>query len=183
MSYLQDELPTQEYGLKFLFIGLAQAGKSSIIKVVFEQMQPEETSSLKATVRFNRHLFDFSGYSLNVYDAGGQISYLEEVFAELREAMFSWVKGFFFVIDTSNMDQIDSAANYYKRAIAYLKEYSKEAQIRILAHKFDLLPDKEKEFAIRKIKDKLSIEEDQHVKLVTTSIYSQSIFEAIKSVL
>ena len=189
MSYLQKEVPDdkilikEDFGLKILFLGLAQTGKSSIIKVVFENMEPEKTSSLPATVGLKREFLDFSGYSLNVYDVGGQITYLEEAFLDLRESIFSYLKVLFFVVDSSKLLDLTTAKKYFERAYSNVQEYSKDAKISVLAHKMDLIPQEGRVKAIELISEFFDVRKYENVDLFETSIYEQSIFEALKKAL
>ena len=183
MSYLSEELPEQVYGLKFLFLGLAQTGKSSIIRVVFENMDPTETTKLPATVKTKREMLDFSGYTFNVYDTGGQISYLEEAFVELRESIFSHVKALFYIIDVSNLKDVEISQHYFARAISHLTEYSENAEIRVLAHKMDLIDEAIREETLNKVSELFKLADYPKVKLFETSIFEQSLTDAIKSVI
>ena len=189
MSYLQQEVPEDEtlrkgdFGLKFLFLGLAQTGKSSIIKVVFENMKPEKTTSLPATAGLKREFLDFSGYSLNVYDVGGQITYMEEAFVDLRESIFSHLKVLFFVVDSANLLDLTSAKKYFERAYHNVQEYSKDAKIFVLAHKMDLIPQEGRIKATGLISEYFNVKKYENVELFQTSIYEQSIFETLKKAL
>ncbi|MBY9002325.1 MAG: 50S ribosome-binding GTPase [Candidatus Heimdallarchaeota archaeon] len=183
MSYLSEELPEQVYGLKFLFLGLAQTGKSSIIKVIIENMDTHETKMLPTTVKTKKELFDFSGYTFNVYDTGGEISYLEEAFVELRESIFSHVKAFFYIIDVSDMKDVEISKQYFVRALKYVKEYSKDAQMRVLAHKIDLIDKDLREETLKTVSDLFNLEDYPEVQILETSIYEQSLIYAIKSVI
>ena len=119
MSYLEEEIDKEDqlikdkesgdFGLKLLFLGLAQTGKSSIIQVIFEDRPPETTNEIQATLGVRRKLLEFSNLSLNVYDVGGQITYLEEAFIELRESIFSHIKTLFFVVDASKYHDFQMA--------------------------------------------------------------------------
>lgn len=190
MSYLEKNIQEEEFvakeidkgdfGHKLLFIGLAQTGKSSIIKVVFEGVKPEETSDILATISYQRKLLDFSGYSLNVYDVGGQITYLEEAFVALRESIFSHLKTLFFVVDSVKADDLKAAKNYFKRALRNVEDYSKGAQIFVLAHKMDLIPEENREKVFQTISDYFEINKYNNVKAFSTSIFEESIFSAIK---
>ena len=179
-EFVAKELDKGDYGHKLLFIGLAQTGKSSIIKVVFEGIKPDETSKILATVSYQRKLLDFSGYSLNVYDVGGQITYLEEAFVVLRESIFSHLKTLFFVIDSAKIDELEAAKNYFVRALRNVEEYSKGAQIIVLAHKMDLIPDEKREFTFHKISEYFEIDKYDNVRAFATSIFDESIFNAIE---
>lgn len=179
-DFVAKELDKGDFGHKLLFIGLAQTGKSSIIKVVFEGVKPEDTSEILATVRYQRSLIDFSGYSLSVYDVGGQITYLEEAFVALRESIFSHLKTLFFVVDSSEINKLEEAKNYFKRALSNVKEYSKNAEIIVLAHKMDIIPEEKREFTFQKISEYFELEKYDNVKGFSTSIFEESIFKAIE---
>jgi len=179
-EFVAKEIEKGDFGHKLLFIGLSQTGKSSIIKVVFEGVKPEETSKILATVSFQRKLIDFSGYSLNVYDVGGQITYLEEAFVALRESIFSHLKTLLFVIDSEKVGELNDAKNYFKRAISNVNDYSKGAKIFVLTHKIDLIPEEKREKVFKKIIDFFEIDKYDNVKAFATSIFDESIFKALE---
>jgi len=193
MSYLENEIDDEdvlikdldkgEFGSKLLFIGLAQTGKTSIIQVVFENKAPETTSEIPATVGIRRKLVDFSDISLNVYDVGGQITYLEEAFVDLRESIFTRIKVLFFVVDTSKHDDFDQAKMYFRRAIGNLNEYSPEGKMVVLAHKMDLIPTEERENAISSITEIFELEDYSEVEIFETSIYEETLMDTVKKAL
>ncbi len=193
MSYLENEiaddnvlikdLDKREFGSKLLFLGLAQTGKTSIIQVVFENKSPETTSEIPATVGISRKLVDFSDISLNIYDVGGQITYLEEAFVDLRESIFSRIKALFFVVDTSRQEDFETAKMYFRRAIGNLNEYSPEGKIFVLAHKMDLIPAEEREKAISSITEIFELEDYSEVEIHETSIYEETLMDAVEKAL
>lgn len=194
MSYLENEitddddvlikdLDKSDFGSKLLFLGLAQTGKSSIIQVAFENRTPEETVGIPATVGVRRRLLDFSDISLNVYDVGGQITYLEEAFVDLRESIFSSTKVLFFVVDSSKYNEFETAKMYFRRAIRNLNEYSPEGRMFVLAHKMDLIPAEEREKAISSITEIFELEEYSKVEIFETSIFEETLMDAVAKAL
>ena len=193
MSYLENEIPDEdviikdldkgEFGSKLLFLGLAQTGKTSIIQVVFENKAPETTSEIHATVGVRRKLVDFSDISLNVYDVGGQITYLEEAFVDLRESIFSRIKALFFVVDSSKHDDFETAKMYFRRAIGNLNEYSPEGKTVVLAHKMDLIPKEVRAKAVSTISEIFELEDYSEVKIFETSIFEDSLLKTIEETL
>ncbi len=193
MSYLEEEIPKEDvlikdldksdFGSKLLFLGLAQTGKSSIIQVVFENRDPATTKDIPATVGVRRRLMDFSGLSLNVYDVGGQITYLEEAFVDLRESIFSKIKSLFFVVDTSKYGDFEKAKMYFVRAVKNLKDYSPHGKMVLLAHKMDLVPKEERDKAIEFISEVFELEKYLDIKVLGTSIFEDSILDAVEKVL
>lgn len=190
MSYLEDEIEKDNklvkavenggFGLKLLFLGLAQTGKSSIIQVIFEDKPPETTKKIQATIGVRRKLLEFSNLSLNVYDVGGQITYLEEAFIDLRESIFSHIKTMFFVVDMSKFNEFNTAKLYFDRAIKNLSEYSPEARLHVLAHKSDLIPKEQRTKAIDLIAELFELELYPNVEIHETSIYEPTLYKAIE---
>ncbi len=193
MSYLEDEIDKEnqliqatengDFGLKLLFLGLAQTGKSSIIQVIFEDKPPETTKEIRATIGLRRKLLEFSNLSLNVYDVGGQITYLEEAFIELRESIFSRIKTLFFVVDVSKYQDFNMAKMYFDRTIKNLSEYSPDAQLFVLAHKSDLIPEEKKPKVIDVITDLFETNQYPNVEIHETSIYEPSLVVAVEKAL
>lgn len=193
MSYLENEIADDdvlikdldkgEFGSKLLFIGLAQTGKTSIIQVVFENKAPETTSGIPATVGVRRKLLDFSDISLNVYDVGGQITYLEEAFVDLRESIFTRIKVLFFVVDSSKYGEFEIAKMYFRRAIRNLNEYSPEGKMVVLAHKMDLIPTEKREKTISSLSKIFELEDYSEVEIFETSIYEETLVDAVEKAL
>lgn len=190
MSYLEEEikktdklveeLVDRKFGKKILFTGLSQSGKSSIIQTVFEGRSPDMTTELRATVGFIRKQIDYEGISLYVFDLGGQVSYIEEAFGPLRESIFSNLAHLIFVIDAANFGEYQQAREYFLRAIRNLDEFSSGANIGVFAHKIDLIPDYNREERVATIRTLFDIGSLEHVEIYSTSIYEESIFNAIE---
>jgi len=176
MSYLEDEVvkekelidevETSEIGSKVLFIGLSQSGKTSIIQVVFEGREPIQTEQLLATVRFVRREIIFSNLTLFLFDVGGQISYLEEIFEKQKKTVFSDVKVLFYVIDAANFGAFHTSQNYFMRTIRALNEYNENTKICILAHKMDLIPEDERISTIESISSIFNLDKLEGVAIL-----------------
>ncbi|MHA1954497.1 MAG: ADP-ribosylation factor-like protein [Candidatus Heimdallarchaeaceae archaeon] len=192
MSFLKEKVAKEkssiiesenEYKHKLVFTGLSQVGKSSIIQVVFEGVIPEDTSNLLATVRFSRKRIDFSGLSISIFDLGGQLNYLQETYSTLRESIFSNTKAVFFIVDTVNTDQLSSAKEYFRRTVENINDYSRGAKICVLAHKIDLVKEEVREKVVSTIKDFLELEKYDNIEYITTSIFDDSIFDAVNQII
>ena len=192
MSYLEEEIKESDrlveelvdnkFGKKILFTGLSQSGKSSIIQTVFEGRTPESTTDMKATVGFTRKQIDYRGIMLFVFDLGGQISYLEDAFNLLKQSMFSNLEILVFVIDSANFGEYDKARQYFFRALRNIEEFCKGAKIVIFAHKMDLLSNDEREERKNMITNIFGLNNLENVELYQTSIYEETIFDAIETI-
>ena len=92
MSYLIDDDENNE-PKKILFMGLAEAGKSTITSVVFEGHNPNDKIEYRPTVNFNRiYRPFFKGYpneTIQILDTGGQESFFPIFFEKNDEFIFS----------------------------------------------------------------------------------------------
>ncbi|MHA1186676.1 MAG: ADP-ribosylation factor-like protein [Candidatus Heimdallarchaeota archaeon] len=123
--------PANELESKVIVLGLSQSGKTSIRQVIFEGFTPESTSRNPATVRINR----LAGGSINLFDIGGQQSYLNEIFDQYKERTFSDVKAAIFVVDMSDAANIMRSKYYFDMTIANLSKISTKAKVYLFAHK------------------------------------------------
>jgi ADP-ribosylation factor-like protein 2 len=78
----------KEKEVRFLILGLDNAGKTTIVK----KMKGEDLNSISPTLGFNIETLEFKGLNLNIWDIGGQTSlraywknYFEETDGKLRK--------------------------------------------------------------------------------------------------
>ena len=178
MNYLS----TEDYIDKILFLGLSQSGKTSIIQVVFEGILPESTLKNQATGRIKKKKIDFSGKIVSVFEVGGQIPFLDESLSKFKESVYSNVKNFVFVVDSSQRHQFLNALVYYNQACLLVREYNKEANIFIFAHKIDLVAEEEKSEILNEIESVFNVGHTFNSVMFTTSIYDETIYEALSSI-
>ena len=87
---------------KILVMGLARAGKSSILKVVVEGVDPKDTTDYKATLHYEkRDEYIYKGEHISIFDLGGQIGFLDHLTKDdITKFLFTNVLGFIFVVDS-----------------------------------------------------------------------------------
>ncbi|MHA1463862.1 MAG: ADP-ribosylation factor-like protein, partial [Candidatus Heimdallarchaeaceae archaeon] len=174
---------TSELESKIVVLGLSQSGKTSIRQVVFEGFAPEATSMNPATVRINRKLFNLAGSAINLFDVGGQSNYLNEVFEQYKERTFSDAKALIFVVDISDASNIMRSKYYFDLTVESTKELSAEARIYVFAHKMDVVPPNKREPVLQSIKDIFEIEDFPNAEIIGTSIFEETIWDAMQQVL
>lgn len=175
--------PANELESKVIVLGLSQSGKTSIRQVIFEGFAPESTSRNPATVRINRKLFNLAGGSINLFDIGGQQSYLNEIFDQYKERTFTDVKAAIFVVDMSDAANIMRSKYYYDMTIANLSKISTKARIYVFAHKMDVIPLNKREAAVESLADIFEIEKFPFVSIHGTSIFDDTVWDAMQKVL
>ena len=172
-----------EYETKIVVLGLSQSGKTSIRQVVFEGFAPEATSMNPATVRINRKLFNLAGSSINLFDVGGQTNYLNEVFDQYKERTFSDAKAFIFVVDISDASNIMRSKYYFDLTMENASKLSQDARIFVFAHKMDVVPPNKREPVLQSIKDIFEISNFPMAEIHGTSIYEETIWDAMQNIL
>ncbi|MHA1729332.1 MAG: ADP-ribosylation factor-like protein [Promethearchaeota archaeon] len=119
---------------KIPILGIANAGKSSLIKVL--QREFKSLSKLKPTKKIERIKLDFLDKELIIWDFGGQEKYREN-YLNKASAYFSDVEDLFYVLDIKDQGALESGIKYFQDIIADLKEYSPDSTVNFLIHKSD----------------------------------------------
>ena len=172
---------------KILFMGLGASGKSSIKSVVFEGKSLESVKDYNATINYTRSTKNIIDSAFQIFDCGGQESFINVFVGEQAEFIFSGVSILVWVIDVSNFDSVSTSKFYFDHAVNRLHQYSPEGVIFCLFHKVDLLlPDMRIQVA-ETMEGYFSTEKEITIYYRPTSIHDQSIFavmgEIIKTIL
>lgn len=167
---------------KIIILGLAEAGKSTIVKSFTEGHKSSQEGTYSATINYERKKYSFLGKELTVFDLGGQQSFIDRFTGSLAEFIFSEVKSFVFIIDVSKFEEISRAKYYLDLSVKNLIKYSPNASRYIFIHKIDLIKkefvqeieNRYKEFLM----DGISID----FKVYSTSVFQDSIYIALGDV-
>jgi len=171
---------------KILIMGLRRSGKSSIQKVVFHKMSPNETLFLEATNKIQKDDISNSSFvNFAIWDFPGQVDFFDPTFD--INMIFSNCGAVIFVIDAQD-DYLEALA---KLNTCAAKAYSVNPLIRleVFIHKVDGLSDDTKMDTQRDIHQRATDELAEagldhcvHLSFYLTSIYDYSIFEAFSKV-
>ncbi|MHA1672903.1 MAG: ADP-ribosylation factor-like protein [Promethearchaeota archaeon] len=119
---------------KVAFLGMNNAGKTSIIKTLMQQFDILE--SIKPTIKVERSFFEFMGKDLIFWDFGGQQKYRKDYLAE-PERFFDEISYLFYVVDVLDAEIFEETLVYFKKVVHFLEMYSKDASIILFFHKHD----------------------------------------------
>ncbi|XP_030755378.1 ras-related GTP-binding protein C [Sitophilus oryzae] len=170
---------------RILLMGLRRSGKSSIQKVVFHKMSPNETLFLESTNKIVKDDINNSSFvQFQIWDFPGQIDFFDNCFD--FDNIFGGCGALVFVIDAQD-DYLD-ALNKLNLIVTKAYKVNQNIKFEVFIHKVDGLGDDSKmecqrDIHQRAIDDLSDSGFDQiHLSFHLTSIYDHSIFEAFSKV-
>jgi len=168
---------------KVLFMGLGASGKSSIRSVTFEGKKPEEVLDYQATINYTRSTKNFIDSSFQIFDCGGQESFISAFIGDLAEFIFSYVSIFVWVVDMSDFDQVSKSKFYFNHGLSRLNKFSPEGEVFCLFHKRDLVAPEKQEETFDTMKKLFEIENHFEIQYRTTSIFDRSVYNTIGEII
>ncbi|KAK9721021.1 GTP-binding protein gtr2, variant 2 [Basidiobolus ranarum] len=165
-------------------MGLRRSGKSSIQKVVFHKMSPNETLFLESTSKVVKDNI-ISFIEFQVWDFPGQIDFFDPAFDS--DAIFGEVGALVFVIDAQD-DYIEALSKLYTTVVRAYR-VNPNIKFEVFIHKVDGLSDDYKIDTQRDIQQRTMDEltdaglDNIHLSFHLTSIYDHSIYEAFSKVI
>ncbi|KAG2198679.1 hypothetical protein INT46_003255, partial [Mucor plumbeus] len=172
---------------RILLMGLQRSGKSSIQRVVFGKMPPQDTLLLESTTKIQKEDVTRSFIDFQIWDFPGQVNYFDDTAYDARE-IFDTVGSLVFVIDAQ--DDYSNALHRLQYTIVKVWQVNPGITFEILIHKVDGLSEEYRDDVkidiIRKMQEFLvDIDEEQNIHLLyhLTSIYDNSIYEAFSKII
>ncbi len=130
---------------KIGFLGLDNAGKTSIITAITERFGFEdEIAKLIPTRRVDRDTFKFLGIEFIRMDFGGQEFYRED-YLKKPGKFLGGMDLIYYVIDAQDYKRYIESLDYLDQILIFFKEEQMYPRIAVLFHKFDPQILKEKE--------------------------------------
>ncbi|XP_023241396.1 ras-related GTP-binding protein C-like [Centruroides sculpturatus] len=170
---------------RILLMGLRRSGKSSIQKVVFHKMSPNETLFLESTNKIVKDDISNSSFvQFQIWDFPGQIDFFDPTYD--IEMIFGGCGALVYVIDAQ--DDYMEALSKLHMTVTKAYKVNPDIKFEVFIHKVDGLSDDHKIETQRDIhqraNDDLSDNALDNINLsfYLTSIYDHSIFEAFSKV-
>ncbi|KAL3285143.1 hypothetical protein HHI36_019264 [Cryptolaemus montrouzieri] len=178
-------LSTGEHKPRILLMGLRRSGKSSIQKVVFHKMSPNETLFLESTNKIVKDDINNSSFvQFQIWDFPGQIDFIDSTFDS--DTIFGGCGALVFVIDAQ--DDYGEALNKLNLTVTKAYKVNPNIKFEVFIHKVDGLGDDFKMESQRDIHQRATDDLNDagldkiHLSFHLTSIYDHSIFEAFSKV-
>jgi len=124
--------------LKMILSGLDNAGKSSMLVVMKKMYQFEDTiHNLRPTAMIDYYNRKFLGYSIDIWDMGGQEKFRERYLK--RSMYFDELNVLIYLIDVTDTDRIHVSLQYLDQVLQILREgsYNKNEEIFVCFTKMD----------------------------------------------
>jgi len=184
-SDVNERAMTAEPKPRILIMGLRRSGKSSIQKVVFHKMSPNETLFLESTNKIVKDDISNSSFvSFTIWDFPGQIDFFDPTFDS--ENIFGGCGALVYVIDAQ--DDYMEALSKLHHTVKKAHQVNPDIKFEVFIHKVDGLSDDHKIETQRDIHQRAnedlmdSGDENILLSFYLTSIYDHSIFEAFSKV-
>ncbi|TFY79861.1 hypothetical protein EWM64_g4148 [Hericium alpestre] len=124
---------------KVLLMGASGSGKTSMRSLIFSNNPASLTSRLGATIDVEQNHVRFLGdLILNLWDCGGQDSFMDSYLTTQRPTIFTHVGVMIYVFDVESRDLAKDLA-YFRDCLESLRKYSPDARVFVLVHKMDLV--------------------------------------------
>ena len=134
------------------------------------------TTRFGATIDVEQNHVRFLGdLVLNLWDCGGQDSFMDSYLSTQRSTIFQHVAVLIYVFDIETREALKDL-DYYRDCIDGLKKYSPEAKIFLLVHKMDLVREDADGVLAKK---RAQLEQESAGLTITmfgTSIYNESLY-------
>ncbi len=115
---------------------------------------------------------------LNLWDCGGQEAFMENYFSSQRDHIFRNVELLIYVFDVESRE-LQKDLRYYRSCLEAILQNSKDAKIFCLLHKFDLVPEPERDATFRAREHELrQISLPLKVHAFRTSIWDETLYKA-----
>ncbi|WP_455140274.1 ADP-ribosylation factor-like protein [Candidatus Hodarchaeum mangrovi] len=168
---------------KLVLLGLAETGKSTIIKNALEGIITRPGEKYDATINYQRKIKRLCGLEIIIFDLGGQTRFLDKFTGDLSRFVFSDIDAFIFVIDPLQTALYSRSKYYLELSLERMKIFSSNAEIFVFLHKMDLIPRPDRDIISDNLKKYLTSEINNPIQYYETSVFNESIYEAIGSII
>lgn len=124
------------------------------------------------------HVRFLGNLMLNLWDCGGQDSFMENYFSSQRNHIFRNVQVLIFVFDVDSKEH-EKDVYYYKQCLDALQQNSPDAKIFCLVHKMDLVAEEAREETFKQKESELrQLSLPLKITACGTSIWDETLYKA-----
>jgi len=152
--------------------------------IIFANYLARDTMRLGPTLGVeNSHVRFLGNLVLNLWDCGGQDTFMENYFESQRDQIFRNVEVLIYVFDIDSTEKAKDL-EYFQSCLTAIQQNSRNAHIFCLIHKMDLIPkeeDKIKHFEARK-EELERLAQPMKITAFRTSIWDETLYKAWSSI-
>ncbi|XP_063102045.1 ras-related GTP-binding protein B isoform X1 [Cavia porcellus] len=204
-------LPNTAMKKKVLLMGKSGSGKTSMRSIIFANYIARDKRRLGATILDRLHSLQInsslSTYSLvdsvgstktfdvehshvqflgnlvlNLWDCGGQDSFMENYFTSQRDNIFQNVEVLIYVFDVESRE-LEKDMHYYQSCLEAILQNSPDARIFCLVHKMDLVQEDQRDLIFREREEDLRrLSRPLECSCFRTSIWDETLYKAWSSI-
>nr|XP_010970113.1 ras-related GTP-binding protein B [Camelus bactrianus] len=204
-------LPNTAMKKKVLLMGKSGSGKTSMRSIIFANYIARDTRRLGATILDRLHSLQInsslSTYSLvdsvgntktfdvehshvrflgnlvlNLWDCGGQDTFMENYFTSQRDNIFRNVEVLIYVFDVESRE-LEKDMHYYQSCLEAILQNSPDAKIFCLVHKMDLVQEDQRDLIFKEREEDLRrLSRPLECSCFRTSIWDETLYKAWSSI-
>ena len=151
---------------------------SPLINKPFSSNNPASlTTRLGATIDVEQNHVRFLGdLILNLWDCGGQDSFMDSYLTTQRSTIFQQVGVMIYVFDVETRE-MGKDLEYYRDCMMGLKQFSPDAAVFLLVHKMDLVRKPRQPTFDKKKQELQEASGDTNISVFGTSIYDETLYK------
>lgn len=160
-------------------MGKSGSGKTSMRSIIFANYIARDTRRLGATIDVEHSHVRFLGnLVLNLWDCGGQESFMEQYFASQKDNIFKNVEVLIYVFDVESRE-LDKDMHYYQSCLEAILQNSSDAKIFCLVHKMDLVAEDQRDNIFQeRVEDLKRLSKPLDCTCYRTSIWDETLYRA-----
>ncbi|KAI4813933.1 hypothetical protein KUCAC02_003153 [Chaenocephalus aceratus] len=140
---------------KVLLMGKSGSGKTSMRSIIFANYIARDTRRLGATIDVEHSHVRFLGnLVLNLWDCGGQDTFMENYFTSQRDNIFRNVEVLIYVFDVESRE-LEKDMHYYQSCLEAILQNSPDAKVFCLVHKMDLVQEDQRDLIFKEREEDL----------------------------
>ncbi|KAK2492720.1 hypothetical protein MC885_009111 [Smutsia gigantea] len=176
-------LPNTAMKKKVLLMGKSGSGKTSMRSIIFANYIARDTRRLGATIDVEHSHVRFLGnLVLNLWDCGGQDTFMENYFTSQRDNIFRNVEVLIYVFDVESRE-LEKDMHYYQSCLEAILQNSPDAKIFCLVHKMDLVQEDQRDLVFKEREEDLRrLSRPLECSCFRTSIWDETLYKAWSSI-
>ncbi|ERE65376.1 ras-related GTP-binding protein B-like protein [Cricetulus griseus] len=176
-------MPNASMKKKVLLMGKSGSGKTSMRSIIFANYIARDTRRLGTTIDVEHSHVRFLGnLVLNLWDCGGQDTFMENYFTSQRDNIFRNVEVLIYVFDVESRE-LEKDMHYYQSCLEAILQNSPEAKIFCLVHKMDLVQEDQRDLIFKEREEDLRrLSRPLECSCFRTSIWDETLYKAWSSI-